>query len=501
MANKNLKFYKGSLAPDGITTGSIWFDTKNNIIKVKTDNDYDSFGGVVDATLIKSVLTILKADGSSVSLDFSDVASAKATMDVFTKLETLISNKVDKVSGKELSTNDFTDKLKSKLDGIEAGAQVNKIEVVKVNGSPAAVSPKDKSINITIPAATVTGVKAGDKVLKLEGTELTSTIGLVYESASKKINLTGIGNSVIASVDATAFIKDGMVDTVSFNPETKILTITFNTESGKEAIPVDLTSLVDTYTQGNGVEISGNVISIKRDPGSEGFLTVGTSGLKLTGVQGAIDSAKASAIKTASNDAASKVSAVKTTIDNYTVNGIKISTNPVLSGASVSLSKGYTIAKEYKAPVAEDTVDVAIGKLALGVQTASTSGVISFGGKTGAITVKGGGTSNGDVNLTMNNNELRAATVGLKSAAFTESSAYATAAQGSKADSALQKGSIASGSANGTISVGGTNIAVKGLRTAAYTDSNSYDAKGSAENALSSAKAYAETLMSWTEFN
>ena len=101
----------------------------------------------------------------------------------------------------------------------------------------------------------------------------------------------------------------------------------------------------------------------------------------------------------------------------------------------------------------------------------------------------------------MNNNELRAAIVGLKSAAFTESSAYATAAQGSKADSALQKESIASGSANGTISVGGADIAVKGLGTAAYTDSDSYDAKGSAENALSSAKAYAETLMSWTEFN
>lgn len=102
MANTNLKFYKGSLAPDGITTGSIWFDTKNNIIKVKTDNDYDSFGGVVDATLIESVLTILKADGSSVSLDFSDVASAKATMDVFTQLETLISNKVDVVQRRML---------------------------------------------------------------------------------------------------------------------------------------------------------------------------------------------------------------------------------------------------------------------------------------------------------------------------------------------------------------------------------------------------------------
>lgn len=37
-----------------------------------------------------------------------------------------------KESGKGLSTNDFTTALKSKLDGIESGAEVNKIEQVKV---------------------------------------------------------------------------------------------------------------------------------------------------------------------------------------------------------------------------------------------------------------------------------------------------------------------------------------------------------------------------------
>lgn len=42
-----------------------------------------------------------------------------------------------------------------------------------------------------------------------------------------------------------------MVDNVTFDTTTKILTITFNTASGKEAIPVDLTSLVDTYDGSN----------------------------------------------------------------------------------------------------------------------------------------------------------------------------------------------------------------------------------------------------------
>lgn len=57
-------------------------------------------------------------------------------------------------------------------------------------------------------------------------------------------------------------------------------------------------------------------------------------------------------------------------------------------------------------------------------------------------------------------------------------SKYATAAQGSKADTALQKASITSGTANGTISVSGTDVVVKGLGSAAYTASTVYEKAG-----------------------
>ena len=83
-----------------------------------------------------------------------------------------------------------------------------------------------------------------------------------------------------------------MVNTVSFDPDSKVLTITFNTDSGKETITVDLSSLVDTYTAGNGIAISKNVVSIKVDPKSEEFLSVDTAGVKISGVQSAIDAAK-----------------------------------------------------------------------------------------------------------------------------------------------------------------------------------------------------------------
>jgi hypothetical protein len=72
---------------------------------------------------------------------------------------------------------------------------------------------------------------------------------------------------------------------------------------------------------------------------------------------------------------------------------------------------------------------------------------------------------------------------------------YATAAQGAKADTAVQ--SVVTGSANGTIAVDGEDVAVKGLGSAAYTASTAYDAAGSANTAENNAKAYVDTALTW----
>lgn len=46
-----------------------------------------------------------------------------------------INNKVDKVSGKVLSTNDFTNDLKTKLEGITTGATKNTVENILTSTS------------------------------------------------------------------------------------------------------------------------------------------------------------------------------------------------------------------------------------------------------------------------------------------------------------------------------------------------------------------------------
>lgn len=58
-----------------------------------------------------------------------------------------IDNKVDKVTGKGLSTNDYSNEDKTKLGNIASGAQVNVLEGIKVNGVAQSIS--DKYVNLT----------------------------------------------------------------------------------------------------------------------------------------------------------------------------------------------------------------------------------------------------------------------------------------------------------------------------------------------------------------
>lgn len=85
--------------------------------------------------------------------------------------------KVDKVEGKSLTSNDFTDELKQKLDGIEEGAQRNTIEHIFVNSNevPATtVNNLDHSVDLQIQEfdensrIKLEGIQAEAQVNKIE---------------------------------------------------------------------------------------------------------------------------------------------------------------------------------------------------------------------------------------------------------------------------------------------------------------------------------------------
>ena len=164
-----------------------------------------------------------------------------------------------------LNTDEFlTQAEHQKLTGIESGAQVNIIEEILVNGSATTIS--GKTVDITIPSAEVTGVKSGDTILALSGTELTSTLSVAIEKQNDVdyIVLKGIGGAEIAKADASQFVVDGMLDNVTLSGNS--LVFTFNTDAGKQDISVDLSKFIDVYSAGDGIEIGGQdnrTISVK----------------------------------------------------------------------------------------------------------------------------------------------------------------------------------------------------------------------------------------------
>lgn len=79
--------------------------------------------------------------------------SASSTNPVQNKVVTgALNNKVSKEAGKILSTNDFTDDEKTKLEDIEEKAQVNVLEKVYISGEE--LTPTNKAVNIYVDSYT-----------------------------------------------------------------------------------------------------------------------------------------------------------------------------------------------------------------------------------------------------------------------------------------------------------------------------------------------------------
>ena len=175
-------------------------------------------------------------------------------------------------------------------------------EQQRATGAEKTLSDKIDAINNVIDAGTK--IKAGEKLIqKNENKELFTDLCVdiktetVNEKPTTFIVIYGDSGKTqeISRVDASKFVKDGMLKSATYDAKTHILTLTFNTDSGKtEPITVDLGTLVDTYTAGDGLYFSdtGNhTFAIKIATGSEKFLTVDANGLKISGIETAISTA------------------------------------------------------------------------------------------------------------------------------------------------------------------------------------------------------------------
>lgn len=267
-----------------------------------------------------------------------------------------LNNKVDKVSGKSLSTNDFTTTLKNKLDGIEASADVNVIEKVKVNGTQ--LTPDStKAVNVTVPTKTsqitndsgfitshqdISGKEDKSNKLISWGTTPSDTKypseKLVKDSLDLKINtsLKGVANG-LAELDSTGKVPSSQLpsfvdDVIEVNSYSVLPT---TGESGKIYVTIDTNK---TYCWGGSsyVEISSSLAigetattAYRGDKGKIAYDHSQTThpptnaekntivGVKVNGTDIAIDSSrKVNVDLTGKEDKSNKISTWQETPDN-----------------------------------------------------------------------------------------------------------------------------------------------------------------------------------------
>lgn len=123
-----------------------------------------------------------------------------------------LAKKVDKVEGKGLSTNDFNNTYKTKLDGIEDGAEVNVIEEIKLDG--VALTPDgNRAVNIPVDdTLEETGIPAdskavGDAIADLE--ERKTNPDGYYEGMTVGNAIQLVGTQGVIDKDPYIFRKTG----------------------------------------------------------------------------------------------------------------------------------------------------------------------------------------------------------------------------------------------------------------------------------------------------
>lgn len=217
---------------------------------------------------------------------------------------------------------------------------------------------EDNKATSVVKQGNWTPFAAGDSV---------KSIKINYDSAKTELQLTDATGTAFSTIDASAFIKDGMLagtsvfvatgttQSVTIKDQTTTLAdltsgrhyIVFlfkvdGKETSYEWSVLDATSIIDVFSASNGIALSDHKFSLVKDTDSEAFLTISDKGIKLSGVQNAIDAAAKKATTT-----------VKASDSHVTVT----STTDATNGNNV-----YTVATKDVASATELTNEIAARK-------------------------------------------------------------------------------------------------------------------------------------------
>lgn len=211
-----------------------------------------------------------------------------------------------------------------------------------------------------------------------------------WEAISKPLSVNSVTQSVAGLMSAADKVKlDGLninnVSNISFSSDAAKVTATISKDNGNAADTSTTVNLPIASSTSAGSMSATDKIELDRISTANfalGAVTPTTSTVGIAASKTTISSGASAAnnitLPAATQSVAGVMTAAdkvkldvtlpnlidsnKTNIDNYTVNGFKISTNPVLDGADIKIT-GYTKPSTTGALAAADSVNGALGKL------------------------------------------------------------------------------------------------------------------------------------------
>lgn len=189
----------------------------------------------------------LAADGSHIATSGNYTKEATTIAGEIAALDVQVKANADAIADETSRAKEAEEALQDAIDAVSAAAK--SYEIVAIEGDDL--------------AALGTNVKEAWKLVDEDKAQAGATIKIYKDSSLKSVALSG------QTLNFTYILADGSEDTVG----------------------VDVSSFLAESEFADGLQVVDHVVSVKLAEGSESFLSVGEEGVKLSGVQNAINAA------------------------------------------------------------------------------------------------------------------------------------------------------------------------------------------------------------------